>query len=70
MSEGIQRRLAAIMAADVAGYSRLMDEDEARTLAALRELRKELFEPLIAKCPSGDIVSRMNRLAEGARIAA
>jgi adenylate cyclase len=40
MSEGTQRRLAAIMSADVVGYSRLIAEDEARTLAALRELRR------------------------------
>ena len=52
------RRLAAILAADVAGYSRLMGEDEARTLAALRELRNELFEPLITD-HRGQVVKRM-----------
>jgi class 3 adenylate cyclase len=35
-SSGIQRRLAAILAADVVGYSKLMGEDEAGTLAALK----------------------------------
>jgi adenylate cyclase len=41
MSEEIQRRLSAILAADVAGYSRLMGADEAGTLSALRQLRTE-----------------------------
>ena len=49
MAEGTQRRLAAILAADVVGYSRLMGEDQARTLEALRQLRKELFEPVVSK---------------------
>lgn len=47
MSEGVQRRLAAIVAADVVGYSRLMGADETGTLAALRSLRSELISPLI-----------------------
>ena len=45
----IQRRLAAILAADVVGYSRLMEADEAGTLAALRAHRKELIDPRIAE---------------------
>ncbi len=45
---GVERRLAAILAADVVGYSRLMGEDEAGTLSALTRLRKHLLEPLIA----------------------
>ena len=44
-----QRRLAAILAADVVGYSRLMEQDEAGTFERLRAHRKELFEPEIAK---------------------
>ena len=44
----MQRRLAAILAADVVDYSRLMGEDEAATLAALRHLRRELFAPAVA----------------------
>ena len=44
----MERRLAAILAADVVGYSRLMGEDEAGTLTALTRLRKESLEPLIA----------------------
>jgi adenylate cyclase len=46
-SERIERRLAAILAADVAGYSRLMGQDEEGTLAALKELRKSLIDPKI-----------------------
>src|SRR5213596_2566632 len=41
------RRLAAILAADVAGYSRLMGADEEGTLAALKALRRELADPKI-----------------------
>src|SRR5262252_7145129 len=40
-----QRHLAAILAADVVGYSRLMERDEAGTLASLKALRAEVFEP-------------------------
>ena len=47
MSEGIQRRLAAIVSADVVGYSRLMGVDEAGTLATMRSHRKELWNPII-----------------------
>ena len=47
-SDKLERRLAAILAADVVGYSRLMGEDEAGTLAALKAVRTELIEPLIA----------------------
>jgi adenylate cyclase len=43
-----QRRLAAILAADVAGYSRLMAADESGTLARLKRLRTEVLEPKIA----------------------
>ena len=45
----MERRLAAILAADVAGYSRLMGADEAGTFARLRAHRQELFEPEIAR---------------------
>jgi adenylate cyclase len=43
------RRLAAILAADVAGYSRLMGQDEAGTLAAVRKLRVEVIEPCLSE---------------------
>jgi adenylate cyclase len=45
--ERVERRLAAILAADVAGYSRLMGLDEEGTLAALKRHRGELVEPKI-----------------------
>jgi adenylate cyclase len=44
-----QRRLAAIVATDVVGYSRLMGRDESGTLARLREHRKQRFEPVLAR---------------------
>jgi adenylate cyclase len=47
-SERVERRLAAVLAADVAGYSRLMGRDEERTLAQLKTLRKTLVDPGIA----------------------
>ena len=43
------RRLAAILAADVAGYSRLMGADEEGTLERLKALRRELLDPKIAE---------------------
>jgi adenylate cyclase len=58
MSEGTQRRLAAILAADVVGYTRLMSEDEAVTLDALRHLRREVFEPAVSEC-KGTLVKSM-----------
>ena len=47
--ERVDRRLAAILAADVAGYSRLMGNDEEGTLAALKTYRRELIEPKVAE---------------------
>ena len=44
-----QRRLAAILAADVVGYSRLIGRDESGTLARLRGPRKERLEPALAR---------------------
>ena len=48
-AERVERRLAAILAADVAGYSRLMGRDEAGTLARLKALRRELIDPMVAE---------------------
>ncbi len=45
----MERRLTAILVADIVGYSRLMGEDEAGTHAALKALRKELFAPKVAE---------------------
>jgi class 3 adenylate cyclase/TolB-like protein len=46
----VQRRLAAIMAADVVGYSRLMGADEVGTLRSLQALRREVIDPKVAAC--------------------
>jgi adenylate cyclase len=46
--ERINRKLAAILAADVVGYSRLMAADEAGTLAALKRHRESIFDPAVA----------------------
>ena len=46
--ERVERRLAAVLAADVAGYSRLMGADEVGTLQALKAHRRELIDPSIA----------------------
>ena len=45
----VERRLTAILAADVAGYSRLMGEDEEGTLARLNAHRRELIDPMVAE---------------------
>jgi adenylate cyclase len=59
MPEGrVQRRLSAIMSADVVGYSRLMAEDEAGTLAALKDMRATLIDRLVAEY-GGRIVKLM-----------
>src|SRR5437660_7016807 len=47
--ERVERRLTAILAADVAGYCRLMGQDEAGTLARLRTHRRELIDPKIGE---------------------
>jgi adenylate cyclase len=46
----VERRLAAILAADVVGYSRLMEADEDGTLARLKTVRQDLMDPAILKC--------------------
>jgi adenylate cyclase len=48
-SERVERRLTAILAADVAGYSRLMGAEEEETLARLKAHRRELVDPKIAE---------------------
>jgi adenylate cyclase len=57
-AERIQRRLAAVLAADVVGYSGFMEADEAGTLATLRARRTELIDPKIAE-HGGRIVKLM-----------
>jgi adenylate cyclase len=49
VEERAQRRLAAILAADVVGYSALMERDEAGTFERLKASRKEVFEPEIER---------------------
>jgi adenylate cyclase len=46
--KSVERRLAAILAADVVGYSRLMGADEVGTLRALKGLRRDLIDPAVA----------------------
>ena len=48
--QNVARRLAAILAADVVGYSRLMEIDETGTLARLKTIRLELIDPAIVRC--------------------
>lgn len=55
MSGRVERRLATVLAADVAGYSRLMGADEVGTLAALKAHRRDIVDPVIAQ-HSGRIV--------------
>ena len=54
----MERRLAAILAADVVGYSRLIRADEVGTLAALNAIRKDLIDPKITE-HHGHIVKLM-----------
>jgi len=54
----MNRRLAAVMSIDVAGYSRLMEADEARTLARLKDDRREVIDPLVEQ-HAGRIVKLM-----------
>jgi TolB-like protein/Tfp pilus assembly protein PilF len=54
----LERRLAAILAADIVGYSKLMQQDEAGTLAALKAMRTQFIEPLVCE-HSGRIVKLM-----------
>ncbi len=49
MTDAVDRRLAAILAADLLGYSRLMEANEERTMAALKHHRREFFDPTMAR---------------------
>ena len=64
-AQGLRRRLTAVLAADVAGYSRLMAEDERATLDALKTLRRERFMPAISAA-GGRVVKLMG---DGALVA-
>ena len=54
----VERRLAAILAADIVGYSRLVEQDEATTLTAIKALREQAIDPLLAE-HKGRIVKLM-----------
>lgn len=54
----MERRLAAIISADLEGYSRMMAEDETSALITIRALREQFFEPLILE-HGGEILKRM-----------
>ena len=56
--EHVKRRLAAIVVADVVGYSRLMEKDEVATLAALKERRATILQPIV-RAHGGRIVKVM-----------
>ncbi len=56
--EKVTRRLAAILAADVVGYSRLMGKDEERTAALRKTYRNEIIDPIMAR-DNGRIVKIM-----------
>jgi len=49
VEQRVQRRLAAILAADVVGFSRLMEADDAATMTALKARRRDILDPLVAK---------------------
>ncbi|HXV24523.1 MAG TPA: hypothetical protein VED46_09720 [Alphaproteobacteria bacterium] len=57
-SAQLDRRLLAIVVLDVAGYSRLMEKDEAGTIARLNSVRAEFVDPLIAR-HRGQVVKLM-----------
>ena len=65
----INRKLAAILAADVVGYSRLMGADEAGTLAALKRHRETIFDPAVA-AHDGRIVKSGSAMAPSSSSAA
>jgi adenylate cyclase len=59
-----KRKLAAVLAADVVGFSRLTSADEDRTLARLRALRSDLIYPTIA-VNNGRVIKRCSQLEVG-----
>ena len=72
----MKRRVAAILAADVVAYSRLMGEDEAGTFARLKSLRKELVQPKISgargcvvKLMGDGLLAEFPRVVEAVRCA-
>src|SRR5215831_7085753 len=75
-TERVERRLSAVLAADVAGYGRLVGVDEEGTLARLRSLRAELIDPAIAahrgriiKTTGDGILVELSSVVDAARCA-
>lgn len=62
--QAVERRLVAILAADIAGYSRLVGLDEEGTLARVKALRRELIDPEIAEHLGGHLDTRSSPLAD------
>jgi len=58
-SQNIERKLTAILSADVKGYSRLMGDDEEATVHTLTDYRKMIFD-LIPQCHSPPLVRYLN----------
>ena len=66
MQKRVDRRLAAILAADVVGYTRLIGNDEEGTVARLQSLRKELIYPSIRSARlRGRVIDRANASRQG-----
>ena len=57
----VQRRLAAILAADVVGYSALMERAEEATYAEFERLKRELIEPSLSPGVSGWLITALNQ---------
>jgi hypothetical protein len=64
----VARKIAAILVADVIGYSRLASADEDRTLSRLRALRSDLIDPAVAVHREGDIDDAKAPLPEASRL--
>jgi adenylate cyclase len=58
----MERRLAAIMAADMSGYSRMMERDEDGVIARQKSHRRDVFDPTIERC-HGRIIKTVNSRA-------
>ena len=57
----VQRRLAAILAADVAGYTRLMEKDSEGTVAAWQDAREDVIKPQVADHSGNIVKATINR---------
>ena len=64
-AEAVERKLVAILAADIVGYSRLVRLDEEGTLARLRALRRELIDPTISEHHGRIVKTTGERIVSG-----